>query len=370
MKKIIAIVMAVSMLVGMLVLTSGAAPAVPAEVGRISEGRVLPEFQGKEQQLTNAFKAAYARAIELYASNLKEKFNPGQSTEEYVHDWVGDTYKCMAQDFTGGNSNCTEAFNQKAGWNVFVCPVNPKKPGVIEVFHVRDGIAQSWALNGGTNSNWGLPISNQYWGTYKGQLVVIQEFMNGYAYGPENSVFDITFVPYEEDPGFKRPADAQDEDPRAPKDSSNQQPGQTSSSVSDTSTDPIPSGGNESDVSNVESGEDPGTPTESGEQIDTSDDDTSGGTGGGTSKSTGTTSKTSGQQAGGTTEEVREFNLAGTIALVAGIVVVLAGGGFALYWFVLRKKPALAEGDAAAAGAVEETAEDTSEESSEDSSEE
>ena len=379
MKRVLAILVAVTMLVGMFVLTSGAAPVVPPEVGRISEGRVLPEFQGRENELTNAFKAAYARAIQLYASDLTEKFNPGQSTDEYVHDWVGDTYKCMAQDFVDGNSNCFEAFNHPAGWSVFVCPVNPNKPGVIEVFHVRDGIAQAWASNGGTNSNWGLPISNQYWGTLSGQLVVIQEFMNGYAYGPENSVFDITFVSYEEDPGFKKPADARDEHPNAPKDEpgSTSRPGTTSQPTTSTasggnggteSTDPTdPSDTSGEDVSTDGEGDESGDPTDTSEgEADTSDG-TSGG-GGTTSTTSGTGTTSGGKQTGGDTE-VREFNLAGTIALVAVIVVVLAGGGFALYWFVLRKRAALAEGDASVIEDAEE-AEEAAEEQADDSDQE
>lgn len=351
MKKIISILVAVTMIVGMFVLTASAAP-VPAEVGRISEGRILPEFVGKEQALTNAFKAAYAEAIKLKAYDLNANFNPGESTEEYVHDWVGDTYKTMAQDFTGGNSNCFEAFGQKEGWNVFLC----YDPNTLKVYHVRDGIAQAWASNGGTNSNWGLPTSNQFWGTLDGELVVIQEFMNGYAYGPDNNVFDITFVPFEEDPDYSKPADATAEHPNVGGGNggdvddtpSNTDPGpQTSEPVDSSDTGTEPSNGEDTSGDNGASQD----------TTDNSEEDTSQTTGT-SSKSSNTSSTTSGQATGGTSDG-KELNLPATIGLIAGIVVVLGGGGFALYWFVLRKKPAVAEGDASV---VEEESEEDSDE--------
>lgn len=348
-----------------------------SQVGSISS--VPARFEGKQDQLSQKYKAAFEWGITLHAAKASDgNFDFGDASGEFVHTWSGtdpegNVYEICNQDFDGGNSTVAGAFSYK-NWAAITC----SDADTLNVVILRDAPAELYGKGGGVN-NWqfGSPTTNQYWRMEDGIPVLYQQFDNGYLRCEEGETWYSKFhnkidegADYVEPPQappaygdiyaqnadgcswenpkyFPGPNDGND-GPDGPVGSGGTQgPGGTGP-ITNPSV-PTPGGDDEPvnsedpanpDESGVASGESGVTSTESTDEANV---------GSNTNKNSSKAANASNTTGG---NKKAKLNVGATVGIVAGCVVVLGGGAFCLYWFVLRKKKATEGADEAV---VEET---------------
>lgn len=348
-------------------LMAGATDA--SQVGAIGDSGVPDAFKGKEAELTQKYKEAYNWGITLHSHKENDgMFNFGDASGELVHIWPGtdpegNVYQICNQDFDNGTSTVSNAFSYN-NWAAIVCA----DPETLNVVIMRDAAAEWYAKGGGVN-NWqsGSPTTNQYWRTENGVPVCYQQFENGHLRIEEGEVWYAEFYSkidlgdaYPQPPAAP-PAYGDIHTPNAdgctweepkylPSDvvvdvstsvPNNEVPGgQTGNNQDPQIVDPsLPAGTvdpNSTTASGAASGTASGTVSDTTVSGSTVSDNT-------VSGSTVSGSTVSGSTTGGTTT-VRQMNVGATVGIVVACVVVVGAGAFCLYWFVLRKKKAAADG--------------------------
>lgn len=371
MKKLVSAVLSTAVLVSAIsgTLTAGAVYD-PSNVGTITS--VPDRFEGKQDQLTQKYKEAYDWAVQLSAKDPKDgKFDFGNTTGEYLHAWSGtdtdeNAYEICNQDFDGGNSSAANAFSYK-NWCAILCADEE----TLNVVIVRDAVAEMYAKGGGVNNlQFGNPVTNQYWRMEDGDPVLYQQFENGYFravdgetwYGDFYNIVDegANYVEPPEAPPAYGDIYAVNADGCSWENPENFPPDvekpadQTSLPVGggnggggaggtgdgdDNIVDPIVGGGD------TQTGETPDASNASGTSdtastVDTADGSEAAGTASGTSSGSKNTNTNNNDDDKATTAGSggKVMNVPATVGLIAGGVVVVGGGVFCLYWFVLRKK--------------------------------
>lgn len=363
MKKLMAalLVMATVMAaVTAIFTTSVSATAKKADVGR-SNGTFIKGFEGKENQIKEAFVKEWERGQCVFAENGKEYFDYGDTTDEYAHAWFGKS-NMIAQDFLNGSISTGFEIDQIL-WCAIVC--SDPKDIMGSTFTVRDAIANVWAVAGGPNSDKGAPTSNQFWMIKGGEEYLYQKFQNGFYEALNGKYYNAEF--FYKDDGEKIPSGVQyDDRPSFMKN------GTTSRSSSNASygtgdTGSVHSAINKGNVAGIS--ETPATaskptgstdirisvavkPSESSSQRSLD-------VGEALAESEVTSDVTEGAVIGD--EDIDGFgpeadfasaivadvsigkssNMPVIIIMLAGLSVVLGGGVFAVYWFVIRRRKLL-----------------------------
>lgn len=336
---------------------------VPSNVG-VAAGELPEAFQGKEALLEENCKKAYAWALQLHAKEPEDGgFRFGESTDELLHfkDFTlnGIEEQCIIQDFDGGNSSADKAFTY-TNWAALVC-VDPE---TCEVLILRDTPAEYFSRGGGvSNLPFGLPTTNQYWRMEEDIPVLYQQFENGYLRVEKGESYFAEFH------NFLSEGDFYEEPPQPPmaygpvdepspdgctwenplyigwnageESSSSDTAGTESESrpesvISDPGSDAFvdesaPADETTSDTATA-GGTDASAPDESASAPAAETSDTA------LSSEESRTSGSPGPNAD-TSDTGGGWN-AGLMAGIAAGAVVIAGGGFCLYWFILRNKKA------------------------------
>lgn len=342
-----------------------------SQVGSITS--VPARFEGKQDQLSQKYKAAFEWGITLHAAKAGDgNFDFGDASGELVHAWSGtdpdgNVYEICNQDFDGGNSTVAGAFSYK-NWSAITC----SDADTLNVVILRDAPAELYAKGGGVN-NWqfGSPTTNQYWREENGIPVLYQQFENGYLRCEEGETWYSNFYNIvDEGENYVQPPQAppaygdiyaQNADgcswenpkyfpvdkPKVPPVTSTDNPNIDNPNIDNPNID-------NPNIDAPVNSEDPANPDESGVASDesgvTSNESTdeaavNSGTNKNSSKAANASNTTGGNKKA-------KLNVGATVGIVAGCVVVLGGGAFCLYWFVLRKKKATEGADEAV---VEET---------------
>ena len=215
MKKIASLFLALIMVFSICAFNASASITNANDVGAVGdEISLAPGFtESQLKRVRQLIKEEYNRGIVTRSVKHKGKawFDYGNSTGEYVHAWVGSdrttgegvtlaAAACMNQDFTGGYSDSLEVLGQGANWCCIL--VTPESLAKGEAYTVRDGIANKWGSEGGTNSFWGLPTSNQYWvGS-----TCYQQFERGYAVSEKAQLIFTEFYAADEEGYVPPPA--------------------------------------------------------------------------------------------------------------------------------------------------------------------
>lgn len=219
MKKIICMMLALVLTASLLLMSAGAAS--PAKVGYLNKEQTVISGITTENIATvrNLIRKEYNRGIQT--RSVKDKgtkyFDYGDSTEEYVHAWLGNSMTtlegqsyqnaAMGQDFSGGNSDCLSVMGIPGNWCCIV--VTPRSLEKGEAYTVRDGIAWGWGNAGATNSTWGMPTDNQRWIEgdygYASGWYCYQMFDWGYAIAYEGQMVTVEFHRYDEE-GYNPPS--------------------------------------------------------------------------------------------------------------------------------------------------------------------
>lgn len=215
MRKIASLVLALIMVFSVCTFNASARITNPNDVGAVGdEISLAPGFSASDlKQVRKLIKEEYNRGIATRSVKHKGKayFDYGNSTGEYVHAWVGSERTtgegevlpaagCMNQDFTGGYSDSLEVLGQGANWCCILVTTDSLAKG--EAYTVRDGIANKWGSEGGTNSFWGMPTSNQYW---VGDTCY-QQFERGYAVSQKAQLVFTEFYASDEEGYVPPPA--------------------------------------------------------------------------------------------------------------------------------------------------------------------
>lgn len=381
MKKLMATLLVMAMVITTITAmftTNVSAAAAKADVGK-TNGTTVTGFEGtaKANQLKEAFVKEWERGQTVYTENGKKYFSYGDTTDEFVHAWVGES-NMMNQDFVNGDSTCATAFDHQVNWSCIVC-WDPKNIAG-STFTVRDAIAQVWSQSGGPNSDRGAPTSNQFWIVKGGKEYLYQTFQNGYYEALNGKYYNAEFFNKADD-GYKAVTDSKvyNRPSHGKLTSSSSVKASSITSVKPSSVKPgtsTPSGatsrpdgasntsGGTSNTSGGVSGGDASAESGDTAALDSIPDDASvdaqGNIIGEDGSIIGHTDDSS-AAAAGTTGSTREMNVPATIGIIGGAVVLLGGGAFCLYWFVLRKKKLAVDGDESALDADDTTSEDSSE---------
>lgn len=395
MKKLVSALISTALAVSTLSMGLVAGATDVTQVGAIGDKGVPDRFGGKEDALKTKYKEAYNWAITLHAHKSSDGlFDFGEASGELVHRWSGtddseNAYEICNQDFDNGDSIASGAFTYN-NWAALVC----SDPDTMNVVVMRDAAAEWYAKGGGPNNRLsGNPTTNQYWRTEDGMQVAYQQFEKGYLRIEEGEAWYTYFHSPEVD------GDAYVAPPKAPpaygdiyaKNSDGcswENPKYIPTDVPDDSSDPTDptdptqpgtgtgngGGGNIVDptisdptVGGDDQTPDGQTPDGTNSTVEGAGSDTAGvnsGTVSGGNKNKNNNANANNDKTTGGANTVRKMNVGATVGIVAGCVVVLGGGAFCLYWFVLRKKKA-AEGADEAAADVPQT-EDKPEENPED----
>ncbi|MCI8361402.1 MAG: hypothetical protein HFE86_08720 [Clostridiales bacterium] len=404
MKKLVSACVSAVLAVSTLSMGLFAGAAELSEVGTIGEKGLPSRFAGKEDQLSQKYKAAYQWAIQLHAQKQNDgNFNFGNASGEFLHNWSGtdpndQVYEICNQDFDSGNSTASGSFSYN-NWAALVCT----NPDTLEVIVMRDAAAEYYAKGGGVN-NWQTsdPITNQYWRMEGGIPVAYQQFKNGYLRSEEGESWYTDFyskidldADYVEPPqappaygdiyeinadgcSWENPKYFPEDQkgnivdggttslpkPQQPGGNDNNpggNPGGTITDPTDPNFDPNAVGGDQTPGEQTPDGQTPDGQTPDGENPEGTGSDTAALTSGTASGNKANANANKDNKGGANT--VRKMNVGATVGIIGGAVVVLGGGAFCLYWFVLRKKK-VAEGAGAAAADAPQT-EDKPEEKSE-----
>lgn len=349
-----------AVLAGAMACTAWAAD-VPSHVGIVT-GELPEAFQGKEALLEENCKKAYEWALQLHAKEAEDGgFRFGQSTDELLHytESLEDNMNqgVILQDFDGGNSSAKDAL-WFDNWAALICV----EPETCQILILRDTPAEYVAKVAGSHSlrGLGLPTTNQYW-RMEGEIPVLyQQFENGYLRAEKGEPYFVEFHdPLAEGEFYTEPP----QPPKAygPVDEPSpdgctwenplyigwnapEEPSSTDTSTGVTSESQPESVDSESDAPVDESIPAGGTitTTSAADSISSSapSENTSAPVEETSDVSSHPESRTSsGPGANADTSDTGGWN-AGLTAGIAAAVVVIAGGGFCLYWFFLRGKKA------------------------------
>jgi hypothetical protein len=304
-------------------LIADAAVSIPKEVGQITTDatKIIPKYSSALSSLSSVIKTEYIRGAKLKTKNGKELFNYGVSSGENVHGWIGDKMSFMAQDFETGNGTCPLTFGH-TGWTVIVVP-EPNGPA----YTIRDDVLRLWSQNGGANDDAaGYPTSNQYW---EGN-VLYQSFSMGYYAFNNGDWYDGDF----HEGQHTRAASATDENPKYLGTTVSTPATSSVGAITNTSTVTKSSSiTNSNSVSRATSTAISSATSNVASQTTVNSDITQ-----------NTSSLSSNPSAASSAIQIttiRKLNVPATVALIAGIVIVVLGGAFALYWFVIKKKLAV-----------------------------
>lgn len=384
MKKLVSAALSAALLVSAMsvALTANAVYDL-SNVGTITS--VPDRFKGKEAELTQKYKEAYEWATKLHAQKSNDGlFDFGNSSGENLHAWSGtdvseDAYEICNQDFDGGNSTSSNAFSYN-NWAAIICA----DAETLNVVVMRDAPAEDYAKGGGVNNlKFGDPVTNQYWRMENGIPVLYQQFKNGYYRAEEGETWYANFYNIEDEgPNYVEPPKAPDaygdiyavnedgcswENPKYFPENIAPPP--------DHNVSVAPPQGNNNDNNNNGGGNDPTDPN--GDLFVGGDDQQAGDNASDTGNASETTSTvdeanndsnaagtasgtSSGSKANANNNDKnddkatsagpgKQINWGATIGLIAGGVVVVGGGVFCLYWFVLRKKKVAEGADAESA---------------------
>ena len=330
---------------------------VPSNVG-VAAGELPEAFQGKEALLEENCKKAYAWALQLHAKEPEDGgFRFGESTDELLHytDVLQSEISkdVLLQDFDGGNSSSGGAFLFD-NWAALICT----NPETCQVIVLRDTVAEYMAKGGGVgNLPFGAPTTNQYWRMEEEMPVLYQQTENGYFRSEYGETWFTEFH------NKKAEGDAYVEPPQPP---TAYGPVDEPSPDGCTWENPLYIGWNageepsSSDSAGTESESrpesvisDPGSDAFVDESAPAAETTSDTATAAGTDASAPDESATETSDTTLSSEESRTSGSPGPNAdtsdtgggwntgLMAGIVagaVVIAGGGFCLYWFILRNK--------------------------------
>lgn len=348
-----------AVLAGAMACTAWAAD-VPSHVGIVT-GELPEAFQGKEALLEQNCKKAYEWALQLHAKEAEDGgFQFGQSTDQLLHYTERLQYETskdvLLQDFDGGNSVSRGAFLFD-NWAALICT----DPETCQVIVLRDAVAEYMALGGGVgNLPFGAPTTNQYWRMEEEIPVLYQQTEDGYFRSEYGESWFTEFH------NKKAEGEFYTEPPQPPKAygpvdepspdgciwenplyigwNAPEEPSSTDTSTGVTSESQPESVDSESDAPVDESIPAGGTitTTSAADSISSSapSENTSAPVEETSDVSSHPESRTSsGLGANADTSDTGGWN-AGLTAGIAAAVVVIAGGGFCLYWFVLRGKRA------------------------------